>query len=59
MINFVIRLVILVAVVYCVRLLLPLLGLPSPFDTVALIIIALVGLLYLIGYIPGGEVKLP
>jgi hypothetical protein len=62
MIQFLIKLVILIAVVYCVRLLFPLLGLPEPFATVGLVILALIGLLYLIGYIgdgSGNTFKLP
>jgi hypothetical protein len=59
MIKLLIRLVIVIVVVYCIKLLLPLLGLPEPFDTVALIILALVGFLYIIDY-PNTELpKLP
>lgn len=59
MIGLLIKLVILVAVVYCIRLLFPLLGLPEPFATVALVILALIGFLYLIGYIGEGGIKIP
>jgi hypothetical protein len=54
MIQFLIKFVVLVAVVFCVKLLLPLLGLPEPFNTVALVILAVIGLLYLIGWIGEG-----
>lgn len=48
MLDLLVRLLIAVGVVYCVRLLLPLLGLPSPFNEVALVIVAIVALLYVI-----------
>lgn len=59
MITFLIKLIILVAVVFCVRLLFPLLGLPEPFATVALVILALIAFLYLVGYIGEGGFKFP
>lgn len=59
MVTFLIKLVVIVAVVFCVRLLMPVLGLPEPFATVALVILALIGLLYLIGWIGESGVKIP
>ena len=48
MIGFLIAFIVLVAVIYCIRLLLPMLGLPEPISTVVLIIIGIIGLLYLV-----------
>lgn len=58
MIQILIRLVIAVVVVFCIRLLLPMLGLPNPFETVALVIIALIAFLYVIGYIPTTDINI-
>lgn len=59
MLTFLIKFVVIVAVVFCVRLLMPVLGLPEPFATVVLVILGIIGLLYLVGWIPGGEIKIP
>ena len=59
MLQFLIKLIILIAVVYCVRLLFPLLGLPEPFATVGLVILALIGFLYLIGWVGESGIKIP
>ena len=60
MLDFVVKLIVLVAVVICVKLLIPLLGIPEPFNTVVLIILGLVGLLYLLGWIgKGPKIDLP
>lgn len=48
MIGLLIALVILVVVIYCLRLLLPMLGLPEPINTVVLLIVGLIGLLWLL-----------
>ena len=48
MIELLIALVIVVVVIYCVRLLLPYLGLPAPITNVVLIIIGLIALLWLL-----------
>ncbi len=48
MIALLIALVVLVVVIYCLRLLLPMLGLPEPINTVILLIVGLIALLYLV-----------
>ena len=48
LIGLLIALLVVVVVVYIIRLLLPMLGLPEPINTVVLLIIGLVGLLWLL-----------
>ena len=49
LLGFLLTFIVVCAVVYCVRLLLPMLGLPEPFNQVILIVLALVALFFLIG----------
>lgn len=49
LIPFLISVLIVVVIIYCVRLLLPLLGLPEPVNHVVLIIVGLCALLWLLG----------
>ena len=48
LIAFLITLIVVVCIIYCVRLLLPMLGLPEPINTVIMIIIGLICLLWLL-----------
>ena len=48
LIGLLIALVVVVVVVYCLRLLLPMLGLPEPINTVILLIVGLIALLWLL-----------
>jgi hypothetical protein len=57
LIPFLLTLIVVVCLVYCVRLLLPMLGLPEPVNKVVLVVLALVALLMLlnsVGVIGGG-----
>lgn len=51
LIPFLTTLLVIVVVVYCVRLLLPLLGLPEPINTVVMVIVGLIALLMLLNSI--------
>jgi len=48
LIAFLITLIVVVCIIYCVRLLLPMLGLPEPINTVIMVIIGLICLLWLL-----------
>lgn len=54
MIGILVSLLVLVVVVYIVRLLLPMLGLPEPVNTAVLLIIGLIGLLWLLDIVGTG-----
>jgi hypothetical protein len=49
MISLLITLLVVCVVIYVLRLLLPMLGLPEPVNTAVLLIVGLVALLYLLG----------
>ena len=48
LIGLLVALLVIVVVIYIVRLLLPMLGLPEPINTVVLLVIGLAGLLWLL-----------
>jgi len=56
MIGLLIALVVLCVCIYIIRLLLPMLGLPEPINTVVLLVIGLLALLWLLGQVGYGPI---